>query len=47
MGVLVLWAKVKGLFVKEGGGRTTTFVNASVVGGRGNELVHQPIVVEI
>jgi 3',5'-cyclic AMP phosphodiesterase CpdA len=46
MATSVLWAKVKGLFVKESE-RTTTFVNASVVGGRGNELVNRPIVVEI
>ncbi|KAK4149395.1 hypothetical protein C8A00DRAFT_18901 [Chaetomidium leptoderma] len=46
MVVLVLWAKVKGVFVglQE---RTSTFVNASVVGGRDNELRNEPVVVEI
>jgi hypothetical protein len=47
MAVLVLWAKVKGLFVGGNKGRTTTFVNASVVGGRNNELRNEPIVVEV
>ncbi|KAK4106352.1 hypothetical protein N658DRAFT_438710 [Parathielavia hyrcaniae] len=49
MAVLVLWAKLTrgGLVRTRTRTRTTTFVNASAVGGRNNELVHQPIVVEI
>lgn len=29
------------------GRRTTTFVNAAVVGGRRNELVNEPVVIEL
>ncbi|KAK4237638.1 hypothetical protein C8A03DRAFT_44521 [Achaetomium macrosporum] len=46
MAVLILWVKVKGMFVRAKE-RTTTFVNASAVGGRNNELRNEPIVVEI
>lgn len=46
MTVLVLWARVKGVFVRVRE-RTSTFVNASVVGGRSNELMNEPIVIEI
>ncbi|KAH6855424.1 Metallo-dependent phosphatase-like protein [Chaetomium sp. MPI-CAGE-AT-0009] len=55
MAVLVVWERVKrGLFTLFGFGRrleererTTTFVNASVVGGRGNEVRNGAVVVEI
>lgn len=46
MAALVLWAKVKRVFVRPRE-RATIFVNASAVGGRGNELRNEPIVVEI
>lgn len=45
MVVLVLWIKVKGVFGRLDE-RASKFVNASAVGGRGNELRNEPIVVE-
>lgn len=39
------WWVVRGCRPVEGSG--TTFVNAAVVGGRRNELVHEPVVVEL
>ncbi|KAL2137827.1 hypothetical protein VTI28DRAFT_8166 [Corynascus sepedonium] len=53
MPFLVLWARVKGMLGglfgrnEEKGKGLTTFVNASVVGGRKNELMNEPVVVEI
>ena len=56
MGMLLVWGYVRtvcgvGLGVGRSGLRRTTFVNASVVAGRGNELGNElrnaPIVVEI
>ncbi|KAK3938003.1 Metallo-dependent phosphatase-like protein [Diplogelasinospora grovesii] len=51
MAVLVLWGRLKWLFGKLGiAGKeraATTFVNASVVSGRKNELCNEPIVVEL
>ncbi|KAK4040765.1 hypothetical protein C8A01DRAFT_45967 [Parachaetomium inaequale] len=53
MVVLVVWARVRVVFnvirgEERGRGRTpTTFVNASVVGGRGNEVRNGAVVVEI
>ncbi|KAK4123557.1 Metallo-dependent phosphatase [Parathielavia appendiculata] len=48
MALLVLWAKVKRVLVRSNlKERTTTFVNASAVRGRNNDMVHEPIVVEI
>lgn len=45
LGVLV--AKLGNLFKVSGKEEVTTFVNAAVVGGSGNELVNRPIVVEL
>lgn len=51
MGVRVLWGRVVALFRGRermvGKERVTTFVNASVVGGRGNELRNEPVVVQL
>ncbi|KAH6628848.1 Metallo-dependent phosphatase-like protein [Chaetomium tenue] len=47
MVVLVVWGWVKGVAWVGRGLRVTTFVNASVVGGRGNEVRNGAIVVEI
>ena len=46
MGVLMLWARVKGLLGSKGRERMTTFVNASVVGETG-EVGNEAVVVEI
>ncbi|KAK3902394.1 hypothetical protein C8A05DRAFT_44184 [Staphylotrichum tortipilum] len=48
MAGMVVWGRVKKVVWGEDGGEgVTTFVNASVVGGRGNELVNQAAVIEI
>lgn len=52
MVVGVLWARLVRVFRKGGGRigskeRVTTFVNASVVGGSGNELRNEPVVVQL
>ncbi|KAK0744884.1 Metallo-dependent phosphatase-like protein [Apiosordaria backusii] len=49
MGVLVGWTKLKRAFGfgADDARRVTTFVNASGVGGRGNELTNEAIVVEL
>lgn len=49
MGLMVFWAKLERLFLpsKFRKRRTTTFVNAAVVGGPRNELRNEPVVVEL
>ena len=49
MVALVLWARLKWLFgiLGEEEGKTTTFVNAAVVGGPKNELRNESVVVEL
>ncbi|KAK0659133.1 Metallo-dependent phosphatase-like protein [Cercophora samala] len=49
MAALVGWTRVKRAFGigKTDAGRVTTFVNASAVGGRGNELTNEVVVIEL
>ncbi|KAG6368798.1 hypothetical protein INS49_003012 [Diaporthe citri] len=48
MAILVLWAKVEGLFERgRPKDKSTAFVNAAVVGGANNELRNPPVVVEL
>ncbi|KAK2759031.1 hypothetical protein FQN54_003130 [Arachnomyces sp. PD_36] len=47
MAIGVLVAKLRHLFKLGGRREVTTFVNAAVVGGSGNELMNSPIVVEL
>jgi Calcineurin-like phosphoesterase len=44
MAIMVLWALIKHIFVKD---KTTTFVNAAVVGGSSNELQNAALIVDL